>query len=241
MRRGYKVEAMKLVVFDLDGTLARTSVVDAECYARSLVDTLGLQGVDSDFNRYEHVTDEGILTQFFIEHFGRVPVAWERESIRDRFVSLLADRCAADATEFAEVSGAGSLMARLLGGARWGVALATGGWRRSAEFKIRHAGLHAAGLPSAFAEDGPSREAIVKAAIGRACQQYRQPKFERVVSVGDSLWDVRTARNLGLPFLGVAAEPGATILRANGVSHVLEDYLDTAQCLQFLDEARVPR
>jgi len=231
---------MKLVVFDLDGTLARTSVVDAECYARSLVDTLGVESVDTDWSRYEHVTDEGILTQLFMEAFGRVPSARERESIRDRFVDLLAERLAADATEFAEVPGAGSLVARLLDEPGWAVALATGGWRRSAEFKILHAGLPTAGLPSAFAEDGPSREAIVQAAIQRACRRYRRPKFERVVSVGDSLWDVRTARKLELPFLGVAEEPSASVLRTNGASHVLADYLDPTRCLRFLDEARIP-
>jgi|SRR5882672_875556 len=231
---------MKLVLFDLDGTLARTSVVDAECYARSLVDAVGLQDVDTDWSRYEDVTDEGILTQLFLERFGRVPAAWERENVRDRFLDLLADRYAANPTEFAEVPGACSLVAQLLDGAGWAVALATGGWRLSAEFKIRHAGLPAGGLPSAFAEDGPSREAIVQAAVERASQRYRQPKFERIVSVGDSLWDVRTARNLELPFLGIAGEPGAGVLRANGASHVLEDYLDTAKCLQFLDGARIP-
>src|SRR6267143_2402639 len=232
---------MKLVVFDLDGTLARTSAVDAECYARALVDTLGIQGVETDWNRYEHVTDEGILAQLFMEHFGRVPVARERERILDRFVDLLADRWAANPTEFAEVPGAGSMVAHLLDEAVWTVALATGGWRRSAEFKIRQAGLPAAGLPSAFAEDGPSREAIVRAAIERARREYRQPKFERVVSVGDSPWDVRTARNLEVPFLGVAVEPDASALRANGASHVIEDYRDTAQCLRSLNEALRPR
>jgi len=125
---------MKLVVFDLDGTLARTSAVDAECYARALVDTLGIQGVETDWNRYEHVTDEGILAQLFMEHFGRVPVARERERILDRFVDLLADRWAANPTEFAEVPGAGSMVAHLLDEGGWTVALATGGWRQLAEW-----------------------------------------------------------------------------------------------------------
>ena len=66
---------MKLVVFDLDGTLTRTSAVDVECYARSLVDTLRFEFVDTDWSRYEHVTDEGILTQLFMEHFGREAAA----------------------------------------------------------------------------------------------------------------------------------------------------------------------
>ncbi|HEY2925024.1 MAG TPA: HAD family hydrolase [Candidatus Eisenbacteria bacterium] len=232
---------MKLVVFDLDGTLARTSLVDGECYAQSVVETLMLQDLDTDWTRYEHVTDEGILSQIFAERFGRLPTIWERDKILDRFLDLLKHRCAVNGAEFAEIPGAGALMTRLLDGAEWGTALATGGWRRSAELKIRRAELPAGDLPSAFAEDGPSREAIVQTAIERACRRYRQPSFERVVSVGDSLWDVRTARNLRLPFLGIAEGPNASVLRTNGASHVLPDYLDAARCLHFLDEARSPR
>jgi beta-phosphoglucomutase-like phosphatase (HAD superfamily) len=159
---------MKLVVFDLDGTLTRTCLVDGECYAQSVMEALGIQHVNTDWSAYEHATDEGIIGQIFVERFGRPPGPREREGVKDRFIKLLTDRCAASATEFVEVLGAGLLVAQLLHEEGWAVALATGAWRRSAEFKIRQAGLPLANVPSAFAEDGPSREAIVQAAIERA-------------------------------------------------------------------------
>ena len=47
------------------------------------------------------------------------------------------------------------------------------------------------------------REEIVSAAIKNALTYYHADKFERVISVGDGLWDLLTAKNLDLEFIGV--------------------------------------
>jgi phosphoglycolate phosphatase-like HAD superfamily hydrolase len=231
---------MKLVVFDFDGTLARTDGVDGECFTQALEEALQLRDFSTEWTDYEHVTDEGVTRQIFMEHFGRHPHDEERKRVIEHFVGLLNSRCAANNLEFSEVPGAASLVNQLREGGEWAVALATGAWRRSVEFKIQRAGLPITDIPSAFAEDGPSRESIVLTAIERASAHYRQQRFERIISLGDALWDVRTARKLGLPFLGIAEEPRASALRKDGASHVIEDYRNVAQCLQYFAEARRP-
>jgi phosphoglycolate phosphatase-like HAD superfamily hydrolase len=230
---------MKLVVFDFDGTLARTDGVDGECFTQAF-ETLDIRGFSTEWNDYEHVTDEGVIRQIFMERFGRHPHPEETGKLIEHFVGLLSARCEENSLEFAEIPGAAALVTQLRAGTEWGVAMATGAWRRSVEFKIPRAGLPIADIPSAFAEDGPSRESIVLAAVERAGRHYRQSRFERIVSVGDALWDVRTARKLGIPFLGIAGEPRAGTLRAEGASHVIEDYINAAQCLRYFDEARTP-
>ena len=231
---------MKLVVFDFDGTLARTTGVDGECFIQAFEEALGIRGFSTIWTDYEHVTDEGVTRQIFAERHGRHPHAHEKEKLVDRLLALLSLRHAENKVDFAEVPGAGALVSQLRLGNEWAVALATGAWRRSVEFKIQHAGLSITDIPSAFAEDGPSRESIVLTAVERAAAHYRQRSFERIISVGDALWDVRTARKLGLPFLGIAEEPRASALRKGGASHVIEDFRNAAECLQFFDEARTP-
>jgi len=230
---------MKLVVFDLDGTLTRTSRVDSECYERALLEVAGVRDPRTDWSTYEHATDTGIVDEIFRERFGRSPDDEERGNIRDRLIQLFEARCAVNGAEFAEVPGAGAFVKRLLSDG-WGVALATGSWRCSAAFKIQRSGLPIADLPSAFAEDGPSREAILRAAIERARKRYGVTSFDRVVSVGDGIWDVRAAARSGLPFVGVAGEPTSRALEMEGASHILENYLDMARCLRALEEARIP-
>jgi phosphoglycolate phosphatase-like HAD superfamily hydrolase len=103
------------------------------------------------------------------------------------------------------------------------------------------AGITTDHLPLAFAEDGPTREDIVRSAIARAAASYGRPHFERLVLVGDAVWDARTARLLALPFIGVARGDDADNLRSSGVSHVIGDFRDVEQVLRCLEEATVPR
>ena len=229
---------MKLVIFDLDGTLTRTNDVDGDCFIRAFMEILRLDDLNTNWDDYADVSDEGVTRQIFIQRFGRPPVPEETGKIVDRFLELLGSCRRADASGFEEVRGAISILQRLRQDSSWSIALATGAWRRSAEFKIQSAALPVAGLPAAFSEDGPSREAIVRKAIERA--ERRHQRFERIISVGDALWDVKTARNLGLPFLGIASGANAALLRDNGASHVIEDYSDPDRCLQYLREAETP-
>src|SRR6185436_6532249 len=231
---------MKLVVFDFDGTLARTMGVDGECFIQAFDEALQIRDFSTVWTDYEHVTDEGVTRQIFVERFGRHPLDDERERVIDHFLGLLSSRCDSNSLEFSEVPGAAALVNQLRAGGEWAVALATGAWRRSVEFKIQRAGLPIRDIPSAFAEDGPSRESIVLTAVERASVHYRQQRFDRIISVGDALWDVRTARKLGLPFLGIAEGPRAGALRQDGASHVIADYRNAAQCLQYFAEARTP-
>jgi phosphoglycolate phosphatase-like HAD superfamily hydrolase len=231
---------MKLVVFDLDGTLTETNAVDADCFVLAFEQALQITQLNNNWNDYDYVTDQGILVQIFTERFGRHPAIEEHERVVTRFIDLLGIRYASDKSGFAEVPGATRLIHRLRGEADWAIAIATGAWRRSAEFKIGRTHLPVTDVPSAFAEDGPARETVVRTAIDRALVRYRQSGFERIISVGDALWDVKTARNLGLPFLGIARGARAALLRDNGASHVIGDYLDSDRCLEYLNETRAP-
>ena len=63
---------------------------------------------------------------------------------------------------------------------------------------------------------------------------------ERVVSLGDGVWDVRAAAELRLPFIGVGSGAGAERLRAAGAATVLEDLSDSDELFDALERAEVP-
>jgi len=89
-------------------------------------------------------------------------------------------------------------------------------WRFGTLRQIQDGGCTAAGRWYSRRENGPSREAIVRAAIDKAKGQYGEPQFEKIVSVGDAVWDVWTAELLELPFVGIADEQRAGLLRDCG-------------------------
>jgi phosphoglycolate phosphatase-like HAD superfamily hydrolase len=231
---------MKLVIFDLDGTLSETSAVDEICFVQAFADALNIHHLSTNWLDYDHATDSAVTNQAFLKQFGREPESKEISKVVERFVELLSCHRDLDSALFAEVPGASAILTELHQNPEWGIALATGGWKRSAQFKIQAASLPLVDLPAAFAEDGPSREGIVQTAIARASAWYQCREFERIVSVGDAVWDVRTARQLNLPFVGVADEPKATFLRDNGARHVVKHFLDPIQFLRWLGDAIVP-
>ena len=53
---------MHLVMFDIDGTLVHSYDFDEECYVEAVEEVLGC-AVNSDWSKYQHVTDSGILDE----------------------------------------------------------------------------------------------------------------------------------------------------------------------------------
>ena len=178
----------KLAIFDLDGTLVQSYELDGECFVAACHDALGLAEVDTDWARYDHVTDPGIAAQIIRERRGRAPNAGELDRLQSAFCVRLAEAASRDGA-FAALPGAAGLLAALRARADWAMALATGGWREAARVKIGRSGLDLDDLPAAFGEDGPSRQGIVRAAIARAREHAGVDDFARIVCIGDGVGD----------------------------------------------------
>jgi phosphoglycolate phosphatase-like HAD superfamily hydrolase len=226
----------KLAIFDLDGTLVQSYELDAECFVAAFDDALGIAGVDTDWTRYDHVTDPGITAQIIRERQGREPSAGELARLQSAYLFRLENAAGRDGA-YAAVPGAAGLLAALRSRADWVVALATGGWRDMAQFKIGRSGLELGDLPAAFGDDGPARQAIVNAAIARAKVHAGVDDFASIVCIGDGVWDVRTAAELGLPCIGVGTGLGAERLTSAGAGRVVPDFTDLAAILNALEDA----
>ena len=232
---------MNLAIFDIDGTLTKTDHVDDICFVRALADAHSITEINTDWAGYPHTTDSAITYHIFQEKFNRAPEEAELLKFKSCFVSLLQDYRVKDSSLFAEVAGASLMLQRLSQESKWRVAIASGGWRVSATLKLKTAAIEVNDFPAAFADDGLSREDILQAAELKAQVLYQQSHFDRVVSVGDGLWDVRTARNLKFPFLGIGSGEGENKLRRAGATHVIKDFADYSQLIRCLVEADVPK
>jgi phosphoglycolate phosphatase-like HAD superfamily hydrolase len=231
---------MKLAIFDIDGTLTNTNSVDNECFVRALAEAHAITEIDTDWAAYPHTTDSGITRHVFQERFGRNPDETELSKFKSCFVNMLSKQCQSNSSSFAAIAGAAIALNKLKLEPDWAVAIATGCWRESALLKLRAAKIDLDGLPAAYAEDGLSREEILQAAVSRSMEQYRLRSFEKIVSIGDGLWDVRTARRLNFTFLGVGSGDSAAILHQAGAKHVIEDFADYGRFVSFLNGAEIP-
>ncbi len=235
------MEKMNLAIFDIDGTLTETNDVDTVCFVQAFADTHAITGINTNWAEYSHTTDSGISFQLFKERFGRVPDEDELVKLKNRFVNLLEEQSAKDSSLFAEIVGASSILTRLSQESEWKVAIASGSWRECAALKLKVANIETSEFPAAFAEDGFSREEILQTAVSKAQQAYFQSSFDKIVSIGDGLWDVRAAFNLKFPFLGVGKGERKRILRQAGAMQIVGDFTDYSQFISCLKETEVPK
>ncbi len=232
---------MQLAIFDLDGTLTRTTHVDEVCFLRALHEEFRIAIVDNDWSTYTHSTDSGITAEIFQRHCGRAPTLDEVGRYQRQFIALLAESFRNAPDSCVEIPGANAALQRLRAHPSWRIALATGSWQASATLKMHTAGLALGDVPAAFADDSPDRGDIIALARKRALAQYREARFSRTVYIGDAPWDVRTARRLGLPFLGVGGGRTALRLRQEGADGMIQDFSDFDRVMEALENAVTPR
>jgi phosphoglycolate phosphatase-like HAD superfamily hydrolase len=228
----------QLAIFDIDGTLTATNAVDDECYLRAVGETLAVDCGTVDWSEMPHVTDSAIARHLWARHRGRTPERSDLEGLQHRFLTILRGELARAPDRFVAIPGAGDIFDHLRS-AGWHVALATGAWGESAAVKLRAAGVVASNVPMGCADDAESREEIVSIAWRRA-EALAGTRFRRVVSVGDALWDVRTARSLGLPFVGIGSDVAEARLRAAGATTILPHLGDASAVLHALSSASAP-
>jgi phosphoglycolate phosphatase-like HAD superfamily hydrolase len=225
---------MHLIMFDLDGTLVDSSNVDSDCYLQALVDVFDfdLDLIDRDWGNYPHVTDSGILQTLCQTELGRNPTAIEVTCYQQQFLELL--NTAIIHQPLQEISGAKELLYRLNLAPNYAISLATGGWRKTAEFKLQQAGLDQILFPMACSDDAYARVEIMKCAYQRSIDLYQQAEFESVTYIGDGIWDGVASGQLAYQFIGIGSGDRATDLWAYGAKNVFPHYQDLEAIMSSL-------
>jgi phosphoglycolate phosphatase-like HAD superfamily hydrolase len=227
---------MKLVMFDIDGTLTQTDQADETCFVQALREVFCFSDVNTDWASYPYCSDSGILEALFQSRAGRSPLPAEVSAFQAHFLSLLASATAVQ--PFSPIPGARDFLCSLIVDPAFAVSLASGAWEGSARFKLASAGLALQQIPAAFSDDAHAREAIMQASLVRAALSHSRNAFDTVIYVGDGVWDARASRNLGFSFIGISHEPAKIErLYTEGARHVFHDYLDADSFMTALHES----
>lgn len=232
---------MKLAIFDVDGTLTKTDGVDDLSIVKAFFDSHKIADIDTDWANYKYVTDSGITLEIFTEKLGRAPNEQDIAVFKNCFIKNLSDFAVKDKSLFAEIPNAVLMLENLKAEKDWAIALATGCYYDSAKLKLKQANIVIEDYPYATADDAVSREEILQIAIKKSLKHYRQSEFGKIVSIGDGVWDVRTAKNLGLGFIGIAGGERAERLRKEGAELIIEDFRNYEVFIEYLNKGRMPR
>ena len=192
---------MKAIVFDVDGTLIESMSVDSELYFSSINTVLGPVNIREDLSDYDNVTDSGILAQL-IDDNGFSSEDEVAEAIQAIFVESLRKHIQT-VGPFPAIEGAIQMVDKVRHSANTRIAIATGGWRRSALLKLESTGFNIDGIPVATCDNSPSRIEIMRTALSRIGND-----FESVTYFGDAEWDRQACQNLGWNFVAVGPDLG---------------------------------
>ena len=193
---------VRLVLFDIDGTLVHTGGAGVKAFGQVFATAFGAQaGIER--MKFAGRTDVSLVREFFkLHHIPATSANFER--FFERYVHLLDHILARSTTE--ECPGVRALITDLqtlpepplLG-------LLTGNVRLGAEIKLRHFGLWDHFETGGFADDHEDRDQIAAVAKLRGERVLgRKLAGEEIVVIGDTPLDIRCGRAIGAKVLAVA-------------------------------------
>ncbi len=193
---------VRLVLFDIDGTLVHTGGAGVKAFAKTFATEFNAA---DGFGRLKFAgrTDTGLVREFFGYH-QIAPTPQNFERFFERYVFWLDHILRDSKTELCpgvwEIIGDLQALpqAPLLG-------LLTGNIRLGAEIKLRHFNLWNVFQTGAFADDHEERDRIAAVARQRGSRLLGEElRGDEVLVIGDTPHDIRCARAIGAKVLAVA-------------------------------------
>jgi phosphoglycolate phosphatase-like HAD superfamily hydrolase len=219
---------MRLVLFDLDGTLLDCGGQAKPLFAEALAEVFGESGDVAGYD-FSGRTDPRIVVDLMTgagrpraEVLGRVP------EVRDRYLDRLGRRLRPDGVRL--LPGVVALLEGLAARDDVTLGLLTGNWERGAEIKLAPHRLGRFFGFGSYGDERLDREELPPVAWRRA-EETTGRRFgpQDTLIVGDSLLDVACARAHGVPCLAVATgRTPAAALAAAGAERVVQDLAELA-------------
>jgi phosphoglycolate phosphatase len=193
---------IRLVLFDIDGTLIHTNAAGVVAFGEVFREDFGFPGATEGV-RFAGGTDTGLARGIFRSR-GHEP----SEADFTRFFSNYTTRLTRLLTELG--GGVFDGVDPFMDGLKAlpeppTIGLLTGNIRRGAEIKLGHFGLWDRFVMGGFGDDHEERDEIAKIAHRRGVELLkRELKGEEILVIGDTPLDVRCGRAIGAKVLAVA-------------------------------------
>ena len=214
---------MRLILFDIDGTLLQCGSQVRELFTAALLEVYGMD-VDARGYSFAGRTDPGIVHDLLrLVGIPSDQVDAGMGAMRRRYVERL--EAGLDGRRMRLLPGVRELLEELEGRGDVAVGLLTGNWSDGARIKLSRFDLNRFFSFGAFGDDGVDRNALPPVALERAfVATGRRFRPQETLIIGDSLLDVACGRASGVPVLAVATGfTPAEQLAAAGADWVAED------------------
>ncbi len=192
---------MRLVFWDIDGTLVRSDGAGRRSLRRAFSEVWG-RVPDIDAISFGGRTDHWLAGAVLREN-GLEASPENRKLLLDRYVQVFPAEMA-DTTPLL-LAGAAEALAAVAAAGRWHQSLLTGNVRPTAYLKVGHFGLAHHFTWGAFCDGHEERDDLARHGLKLARERLgSELSGERIVIVGDTTRDIRCARSIGARVIAVA-------------------------------------
>ena len=230
---------MKLVLFDIDGTLLSSSGAGRRAMERALGEVFGSAG--SAAYRYDGKTDRQIVRDLMrLEGHSDAHIDARIPTLMERYLAQLADELSGPEHGTRLYPGVVELIDALEARADRIVGLLTGNLEHGAAAKLRAAGLDPARFRvCAYGSDHEVRGELPAVAQRRARERLGvELPGEAIIVIGDTPADIACGRALGARAIAVATgRYGVEELAEHEPYRVFPDLTDTAAVMRAIDDA----
>jgi len=206
-----------LVIFDIDGTL-----VDSEHQHHESIEyafkKMNCLTIDRNWFGYDHVTDHHIFSVVFEKNNGRPATPQDIKDFESHALEKIQEL-----PDMTEIAGAANFVQKVWDADHWDLAFATGSLYRTALKKLGDPGIKFKPSIVIASNEIESREGLIHAAEESAKRLFQVSTYDKILSCGDALWDVRTAKNLNIPLLGVGLEHKEKLMK-EGIKHHIDNW-----------------
>ncbi len=223
---------MKLIIFDIDGTLCHSRYVDDKCYINAFKKTLNIDIENTDWDSYKHVTDYYTTYDIIHKAIKGEPGRDIIDKVIDAYAEELRHKVLDAENKYCAVTGAKDLIRHLQNGKDlYTTGVATGGFEKTAKFKL---GL----LEINFPEDNifcsgiyRTKHEMINAFISK--EKAKGNNADKIIYVGDREYDYNVAKELSIDFIGIDFKNNGK-LRSLGIEKVINDYEPIEKFLELI-------
>lgn len=205
-----------LLVFDIDGTLTDTTQIYTRVFLEAMTQ-IGAGPFNEKVGPFKHHTDSYIAKFLYEQQTGKPYNTQAAIDFENAIATLLSQET------IKEIDGAGALLKQLAQQTQLGICFATGSLLKTAQMKLDAIGVMYNTKQLVASDLLEERTQIVQQAIDNACEFYGVSHFNRIVSLGDGLWDLKTAQALNIDFIGVGNE-NVEVLQQHGMEKHVVDF-----------------
>ena len=228
---------MRLVLFDIDGTLILTGGAGMRAFYKALSQVFEIQ-VDSEVIRPDGKTDP-LIAKEFLAHFG-CEDRWNEKAKAVLFQAYLGfleqemERAKANRS-IRVLPGVIDLLEHLSARPEFAVGLVTGNLEGGARIKLAHAGLDHYFHFGGYGSDSEDRTELIRTGMDRGAKKVAPARVESAYVIGDTPLDIIHGHAAGAVVIAVAsARYSATDLQAHRPDLLVPDLTSIERIVAFL-------